>query len=53
MGITIFTGVRAAIRAGFIIDSPIPDADGFLHASTHSDGVLARALVRPENDLFG
>jgi hypothetical protein len=52
MGIKIFNGVQAAIRAGFIIQSPIPDAEGFLHAARRTPGGWARALVRPSNDLF-
>ncbi len=47
MGIQIFSSVRDAVQAGFMIDSSIPDADGFLHARVHTSAGWARALVRP------
>ena len=47
MGIQIFENALAAIRAGFVIESPIPDAEGFLHARIHTASGWARALVRP------
>jgi hypothetical protein len=52
MDIRIFHSVRAAISAGYMIDSPVPDAEGFLHARIlHSQG-WTRALVRPMGELF-
>jgi hypothetical protein len=50
MGIQIFQGVREAIRAGFMIESPIPDANGFLHARSHTSAGWAQALVRPSEE---
>jgi hypothetical protein len=47
MGITIFQSVKEALRAGFIIDSPIPDADGFLRAHIRTPAGWAEALVVP------
>lgn len=47
MGIQIFTNVRDAIHAGYIIESAIPDAEGFIHARIHTNAGWARALVRP------
>jgi hypothetical protein len=46
MGIRIFDSVREAILAGFTIESPIPDAEGFLHARIRINATWARALVR-------
>lgn len=51
MGIQIFQSIREALRAGFLIESPIPDAEGFLHARIRTTSGWARALVRP-NDGF-
>ncbi len=45
MGIQIFQNVRDAMRAGFQIESPIPDTEGFLHARTRTSMGWARALV--------
>ena len=47
MGIQIFQNVLEAIRAGFIIESPIPDGEGFLHARIRTARGWAVALVRP------
>ena len=48
MGIQIFQNIQEALRAGFMIDSPIPDADGFLHARILTAAGWSQALVRPE-----
>lgn len=45
MGIVIFKDAHAAIRAGFMIESPIPDKDGFLHARTQTERGWAKALI--------
>jgi len=47
MGIQIFTSVREAISAGFMIESAVPDAEGFIHARIRTSAGWARALVRP------
>ncbi len=46
MGIRIFEDVQEALRAGYAIESPIPDSEGFLHARIHLAGGWARALIR-------
>ena len=46
MGIQIFNSVREAVLAGFMIESPFPDSEGFLHARIHTNGGWAKALVR-------
>ena len=46
MGIQIFSNVREALRAGYMIESPYPDTEGFLHARFHTPAGWARALVR-------
>jgi hypothetical protein len=51
MGIQIFESVRAAIRAGYMIDSPVPDSEGFLHARTYTIAGWARALVYPNGEF--
>jgi hypothetical protein len=51
MGIQIFQSIREALHAGFLIESQVPDAEGFLHARIHTTSGWARALVRP-NDSF-
>ena len=48
MGIQIFTSVRDAIHAGFMIESSLPDAQGFLHARIHTPAGWAQALVHSE-----
>ena len=45
MGIVVFTDIQAALRAGFMIESPIPDGEGFLHARTRTERGWAIALV--------
>jgi hypothetical protein len=52
MGIKIFKSVKEALRAGFMIDSPIPDTDGYLHAHIHTAAGRAQALVVPNGELF-
>jgi hypothetical protein len=47
MGIQIFESVREALRAGYLIDSPIPDSEGFIHARIQTAAGWARALVHP------
>jgi hypothetical protein len=46
MGITIFSSVGEAIRAGFMLESPHPDSEGFLHARIRTAAGWAVALVR-------
>jgi hypothetical protein len=46
MGIQIFPSVREALRAGFMIESAIPDSEGFLHARIRIASGWAIALVR-------
>jgi hypothetical protein len=46
MGIQIFESVGEAINAGFMIESPIPDSEGFLHARIRTSAGWAKALVR-------
>lgn len=46
-GITVFPNVLAAIRAGYQIESPYVDSEGFIHARTRTASGWARALVRP------
>jgi hypothetical protein len=46
MGIQIFSSVTDAIRAGYMVDSPLPDSEGLLHASIHTPAGWAQALVR-------
>jgi hypothetical protein len=45
-GIVIFPSPLEAIRAGFEIESPYADSEGFLHARLHTAGGWTRALVR-------
>lgn len=45
-GILIFQSVTEAIRAGFTIESPYPDSEGFLHARIRTAAGFATALVR-------
>jgi hypothetical protein len=52
MGIKIFQSVKEALRAGFMIDSPIPDANGFLRAHIHTRAGWAEALVVPDGELL-
>jgi len=46
MGIAIFRSVREAVRAGYTLESPYPDSEGFLHAHIHTAAGWAKALVR-------
>ena len=46
MGIRIFLSVGEAIRAGYIIESAIPDHEGLLHARIHTSAGWALAVVR-------
>jgi hypothetical protein len=46
-GIQIFPSVMEAIRAGFQIESPHPDSEGFLRARIRTHAGWAVALVRP------
>ena len=46
MGIVIFGDIQAALRAGFMIESPIPDSEGFLHARTQTELGWAKALIQ-------
>ena len=50
-GIQIFNGVQDAIRAGYTIESPYPDSEGFLHACTRTPAGFAIALVRVKETL--
>lgn len=50
MGITIFESVREALRAGYTLESPYPDSEGFLHARIHTAAGWAKALVRMSLD---
>jgi len=45
MGIAIFESVSDALRAGYTIESPYPDSEGFLHARIHTAAGWAKALV--------
>lgn len=45
-GILIFNNVPEAIQAGYLIESPYPDSEGFLHARIRTAAGLALALVR-------
>jgi hypothetical protein len=46
MGILIFSAPEEALLAGFAIESPIPDGDGFLRARIRTSNGWERALVR-------
>lgn len=48
MGIVIFTSAGEALRAGFMIESPIPDSEGFLHARRSTERGWEKALIRLE-----
>jgi hypothetical protein len=47
-GIVIFSSPIEAIRAGFEIESPYPDSEGFLVARIRTVAGWTRALVRPQ-----
>ena len=42
----IFQSVKKALQAGFIIESAVPDREGFLHARIQTRAGWAGALVR-------
>lgn len=46
MGIVIFNSVEEAIRAGYIIESPIPDSEGFLPSRIRTESGWQKALIR-------
>ena len=46
MGIQIFESVVQALRAGYTIESPIPDSEGFVSARIHTSSGWSKALVR-------
>jgi hypothetical protein len=46
MGILIFSTPEEALRAGFMIESPIADGEGFLHARIRTSTGWGRALIR-------
>jgi hypothetical protein len=50
MGITIFESVLEALRAGYTIESPYADSEGFLHARIRTAAGWAKALVRMSPD---
>ena len=52
MGILIFENVRDAINAGFTIESPFPDNEGFLHARIQTTAGWAKAIVRVSARLY-
>ena len=46
MGILIFSTSEEALRAGFMIESPIPDGEGFVHARIRTSNGWEGALIR-------
>lgn len=46
MGIHIFESAVEALRAGYMIESPVPDSEGFLAARVRTTAGWAKALVR-------
>ena len=50
-GILIFNSTKEAIHAGYLIESPYPDSEGFLHARTRTAAGFALALVRMKADI--
>ena len=46
MGIGIFESVREALKAGYMLESPYPDDEGFLQARIQTKAGWAKALVR-------
>ena len=50
-GIQIFNRVQDALRAGYTIESPHPDSEGFLQARTRPPAGFAIALVRVKETL--
>ena len=45
MGIVIFESVREALIAGYMVESPIPDDEGFVHVRIHTPAGWAKALA--------
>jgi hypothetical protein len=45
-GIVIFKSLREALNAGYMLESPVPDKDGFMRARIMLQGGWAKALVR-------
>jgi hypothetical protein len=45
-GIQIFRSVREAITAGYVLESSIPDSEGFIHARIKTNAGWEKALVR-------
>jgi hypothetical protein len=52
MGIQIFASVREALHAGYIIESPVPDSEGFLPARIRTAAGWAKALIRTSRSGF-
>jgi len=50
-GILIFDNAQQAIHAGYLIESPYPDSEGFLHARTRMETGFALALVRVKKGI--
>ena len=46
MGILIFPTLQEALRAGYMLESPFPDSEGFLRVRTRTSVGWASALVR-------
>ena len=45
-GILIFKSIAEALRAGYMIESPVPDSEGHIHARIRTPHGWAKALVR-------
>ncbi len=45
MGIIIFRTAQEALRAGYSIESPVPDSEGFLHARIRTARGWEKALI--------
>lgn len=50
-GILIFNKIQDALHAGYSIESPYPDSEGFLHARMRTATALAMALVRMKAEI--
>ncbi len=46
MGIQIFPSLQHALRAGYMLESPFPDSEGFLIVRARTANGWAKALVR-------
>lgn len=46
MGIQIFESLSEALLAGYMVESPIPDGEGFIHVRIQTAAGWATALVR-------